>query len=49
LSQDFFDQEIDDVAFANLEPDDEAPSYEGLSSESLLAAYHSIAKSQLVV
>jgi hypothetical protein len=44
-SQDFFDQEIDDVALANLEADDEALAYEGLSSESLVAAYHSIAKS----
>jgi helitron helicase-like protein/PIF1-like helicase len=44
-SQDFFDQEIDDVALANLEADDDALSYEGLSSESLVAAYHSIAKS----
>jgi len=46
-SQDFFDQEIDEVApLANLEADhDDALSYEGLSSESLVAAYHSIAKS----
>jgi Helitron helicase-like domain at N-terminus/PIF1-like helicase len=44
-SQDFFDQEIDDVALANLEADDEALAYEGLSSESLVAAYHSIARS----
>jgi len=46
-SQDFFDQEIDDVALANLEADDEALSYEGLSSESLVTAYHSIARSSL--
>ena len=47
LSQEFFDQEIDDIALANanLEADDDAPAYEGLTSESLVATYHSIAKS----
>ena len=44
-SQDFFDQEVDDVALANLEADDDALAYEGLASESLVAAYCSIARS----
>jgi hypothetical protein len=45
---DSLDHEIDDIDPANLEPDDEesyAPMDEGFSAETLIASYHSIAKS----
>ena len=47
-SQDFFDREIDDVDLAMLDSNPEDSSYslhEELTSESLIAAYHSIALS----
>ena len=44
-SQDFFDQEIYGIDVANLDSDDNDSSPEDLSSDSLIAAYDSIAKS----